>query len=195
MPSGTITNSPTTPTGGGALNHDAATEGDWSTRKNNAARAYHEWLPIRTDASGNLLKIYRRFEFGNQEILARMWFPASVLQAQNTASSNPTPYTLDAWNAYPLPREAILQTLKAQGKSFVTLSGDSHNAWFTEVTTLAGEQIGVEFAIMSVTSASPSRTAPSRVGTCSSTPSRVRPARRASARPLTVGSAGTVIYA
>jgi alkaline phosphatase D len=28
---------------------------------------------------------------GNQDIMARMWFPASVLQAQNTAFANPTP--------------------------------------------------------------------------------------------------------
>jgi alkaline phosphatase D len=251
---------------GGAENHDSATQGDWTTRKNIAARVYHEWLPIRTDASGDLLKIYRRFDFGklltlhmldtriegrdrqydnygdadggiaryvaglstgsdaghrmisatqqswltdgignsaaawqflgNQDIMARMWFPASVLQAQNTAFASPTaenqaavgksitdfltakaaraaagaaaltptqtalldagtnpriPYNLDSWDGYPLNREAILQTVKAQGKQLVTLSGDSHNAWFANVTTLAGEKVGVEFAASSVT--------------------------------------------
>lgn len=250
----------------GANNHDTATQGDWITRKNIAARVYHEWLPIRTDASGNVLKIYRRFDFGtlltlhmldtriegrdrqydsygdadggisryvaglttgsdagrrmisatqqawlsdgignsaagwqllgNQDIMARMWFPASVLQAQNTAFTQPTPanqaavgqaitdyltakatraaagsaaltpsqaallntasnprvpYNLDAWDGYPLQREAILQSVKAQGKKLVTLSGDSHNAWFANVTTLAGEKVGVEFATSSVT--------------------------------------------
>jgi len=251
---------------GGAENHDSATQGDWATRKNIAARVYHEWLPIRTDASGDMLKIYRRFDFGklltlhmldtriegrdrqydnygdadggiaryvaglstgsdagrrmisatqqswltdgignsaaawqflgNQDIMARMWFPASVLQVQNTAFASPTPanqaavgqsitdfltakatraaagaaaltptqtalldagtnpripYNLDAWDGYPLNREAILQTVKAQGKKLVTLSGDSHNAWFANVTTLAGEKVGVEFAASSVT--------------------------------------------
>jgi alkaline phosphatase D len=251
---------------GGAENHNSATQGEWSTRKNIAARVYHEWLPIRTDASGDLLKIYRRFDFGklltlhmldtriegrdrqydnygdadggisryvsglstgsdaahrmisatqqswltdgignsaaawqflgNQDIMARMWFPASVLQAQNTAFASPTaenqaavgksitdfltakatraaagasaltptqtalldsgtnpriPYNLDSWDGYPLSREAILQTVKAQGKQLVTLSGDSHNAWFANVTTLAGEKVGVEFAASSVT--------------------------------------------
>lgn len=249
----------------GANNHDSATQGDWSTRKNIAARVYHEWLPIRTDASGNPLKIYRRFDFGklltlhmldtriegrdrqydsygdadggiaryvagltsgsdadrrkisatqqswltdgignstatwqflgNQDIMARMWLPASVLQAQNTAFVSPTadnqaavgtaisdyltakatraaagnaaltptqaallnpatnpgiPYNLDTWDGYPLQREAILQTVKAQGKKLVTLSGDSHNAWFSNVTTLAGDKVGVEFATASV---------------------------------------------
>ena len=248
---------------GGAENHNPATQGDWTTRKNIAAKVYHEWMPIRTPDVANLLKIYRRFDFGsvftlhmvdtriegrdrqydnfgdadggtgrylaglspnaagvrpdaarrimsaeqqawltgglgasgatwqivgNQDIMARMWFPASVLQAQAAAATNPAgvqaaisayltakatraarqpltptqsallnpatnpgiPYNLDAWDGYPSQREAILQTVKAQGKKLVTLSGDSHNGWFTHLTTLAGEKIGVEFAGTSV---------------------------------------------
>ena len=69
----------------------------------------------------------------------------------NTGSNPRVPYNLDAWDGYPLQREAILQTVKAQGKNLVTLSGDSHNAWFANVTTLAGEKVGVEFATSSVT--------------------------------------------
>ena len=49
----------------GASNHNTATQGDWTTRKNNAAKAYHEWMPIRSPDATNLLKIYRKFEFGN----------------------------------------------------------------------------------------------------------------------------------
>lgn len=245
----------------GAENHNAATQGDWITRKNIAAKVYHEWMPIRTLDTSNLLRIYRSFDFGklfslhmldtriegrdrqydnfgdadgginryvagltpdasgvlpdasrkmissaqqswlttammaskatwqflgNQDIMARMWFPASVLQAQATnpagvpaaindfltakatraanpaaltptqtalltTSSNPRlPYNLDAWDGYPIQREAILQTAKAQGKKLVALSGDSHNGWFTRLSTLAGEKIGVEFATSSV---------------------------------------------
>jgi alkaline phosphatase D len=70
-----------------------------------------------------------------------------------SASTNPRlPYNLDAWDGYPIQRETILQTIKAQGKKLITLSGDSHNAWFANVTTLAGEKVGVEFAGSSVTS-------------------------------------------
>ncbi|MDB5929967.1 MAG: Alkaline phosphatase [Polaromonas sp.] len=125
---------------------------------------------------------------GNQDIMARMWFPASVLQAQAAGATNPAgvssaisayltakatraarqpltttqsallnpatnpgvPYNLDAWDGYPIQREAILQTARAQGKRLVTLSGDSHNGWFTQLTTLAGEKVGVEFAATSV---------------------------------------------
>ncbi len=256
---------------GGAQNHDPATQGDWNVRKNIAARAYHEWMPIRAPDAANLLKIYRRVDFGalftqhmldtriegrdrqydsfgdddggiaryaagltpnaagvlgdaarkmisteqrnwlttgtaastatwqifgNQDIMARMWLPGSVLQAQNTALTAPSPaanaavqtaisdfltakatragrgaaaltavqagllnpatnprlpYNLDAWDGYPANREAILQTIKAQGKKLVVLSGDSHNGWFTSLTTLAGEKVGVEFATASVT--------------------------------------------
>jgi alkaline phosphatase D len=248
----------------GAENHNPATQGDWITRKNIAAKVYHEWMPIRTPDAANLLKIYRRFDFGslltlhmldtriegrdqqydnfgdadggigryitgltpngagilpdaarkmisttqqdwltsgvsgskatwqflgNQDIMARMWLPASVLKAQAAAATNPAaaqqaiadylgakaaraaagtltaaqsallntatnprlPYNLDSWDGYPSNREAILQTIKAQNKKLVALSGDSHNGWFTNLTTLAGDKVGVEFATSSVT--------------------------------------------
>ena len=48
----------------GAQNHDPATQGDWATRKAIAAKVYHEWMPIRTPDTANLLKIYRKFDFG-----------------------------------------------------------------------------------------------------------------------------------
>ena len=249
---------------GGAENHNPATQGDWTARKNTAAKAYHEWMPIRTPDPANLLKIYRRFDFGklftlhmldtriegrdrqydsfgdadggtaryvagvtpgaggvlpdasrklisteqqswltsgmqastatwqflgNQDIMARLWLPASVLGAQAAAATNPTgvqqaitdyltakatrfagapltpaqtgllsatsnprlPFNLDSWDGYPANRESILQTVKSQGKKLVVLSGDSHNGWFTNLTTLAGEKVGVEFATSSVT--------------------------------------------
>ena len=247
----------------GAENHKSATQGDWVTRKNIAAKVYHEWMPIRTLDVNNLLKIYRRFDFGNiftlhmldtriegrdrqysdfgdadqgigrylagitpnaagirpdasrkmmsseqqnwltsgmnastatwqvlgnQTIMAKMWFPYTLSSAFATnpagvpaavsafltakatraaagaAALTPTqagllnpavnpglPYNLDSWDGYPAQREAILQTVKTQGKRLVTLSGDSHNGWFNNLTTLAGDKVGVEFATSSVT--------------------------------------------
>ncbi len=250
----------------GAENHNAVTQGDWTTRKNIAARVYHEWMPIRSDTT-NLLKIYRSFDFGslfslhmldtriegrdqqydnfgdkdggvtryiagitpnaagvlpdasrrmisttqqtwltsqltasratwqflgNQDIMARMWIPFSVAQYFNPANANPTaggaavqaylgakatravggtaaltatqtalldpaknprlPYNLDSWDGYPANREQLLQTVKSLNKKLVVLSGDSHNGWFTILTTLAGEKVGVEFAGTSVSS-------------------------------------------
>ncbi len=250
----------------GAENHNAATQGDWTTRKNIAAKVYHEWMPIRSDTT-NLLKIYRSFDFGslfslhmldtriegrdqqydnfgdkdggvtryiagitpnaagalpdasrrmisttqqswlttqltasratwqilgNQDIMAKMWIPFSVAQYFNPANANPTaggaaiqaylgakaaravggnaaltttqlalldpaknprlPYNLDSWDGYPANREQVLQTVKSLNKKLVVLSGDSHNGWFTKLTTLAGEKVGVEFAGTSVSS-------------------------------------------
>lgn len=241
----------------GAENHNSATQGDWTIRKTTAAKVYHEWMPIRTHATGDQFKIYRSFDFGNllslhmldtriegrdkqynafgdgdggvvryltglgtgtdasrrmistvqqtwltnsvtastatwqflgnQDIMARMWFPGSVLGAYAAMASNPTavqaaiseylsakatraaapesltstqttllaatkiPYNLDSWDGYPANRESVLQMVKASGKKLVALSGDSHNAWFANLTTLSGEKVGVEFAASSVT--------------------------------------------
>jgi alkaline phosphatase D len=252
---------------GGAENHNPATQGDWNARKAAAARAYHEWLPIRTPDPTNLLKIYRSFDFGNlfslhmidtriegrdrqydnfgdadggisrylagitpnaagviadasrhmmstdqqnwltaqlaasratwqilgnQDIMAKMWIPLSVAQYFSGSNANPTggaaaiqtyltakatravagpaaltsaqadllnpaknirlPYNLDSWDGYPMQRESILQAVKSLGKKLIVLSGDSHNGWFTNLTTLAGEKVGFEFAGSSVTS-------------------------------------------
>jgi alkaline phosphatase D len=49
----------------GAENHDPVTQGPWAARKAAASQVYHEWLPIRSPDSSNLLKIYRSFDFGN----------------------------------------------------------------------------------------------------------------------------------
>jgi alkaline phosphatase D len=49
----------------GAENHDPDQgEGDWSTRKNAAVRAYHEWLPIRDQFTSSGPFIFRSFRFG-----------------------------------------------------------------------------------------------------------------------------------
>lgn len=253
----------------GAENHNSATQGDWVTRKLNAARAYHEWMPIRTPDAVNPLKIFRRFDFanlltlhmidtriegrdrqydnygdadggmaryltgitpvtggyfpdqsrqmmsaeqqswlisgisgsaatwqvvGNQDIMGRMWFPYSVVAAQAVASANPSqsnlaavgtaiqdfltakatraasapltptqtalldktqnprlPYNLDSWDGYPANRDAILKAVANANRRLVVLSGDSHNGWFNNLTTLAGAKVGVEFATSSVT--------------------------------------------
>ncbi len=248
----------------GAENHKPATQGDWTTRKNIAAKVYHEWMPIRTDTS-NLLKIYRSFDFGslfslhmvdtriegrdqqydnfgdadggfgryiagitpnasgvladasrhmisatqqawltsqmstskatwqilgNQVIMGKMWIPVSVTQNFNTGnaagfvaatqayltakatraaggaaaltptqvalldpSRNPRlPYNLDSWDGYPAERERVLQSVKSLNKKLVVLSGDSHDGWFNNLTTLSDEKVGVEFAGTSVTS-------------------------------------------
>jgi len=65
---------------GGASNHSLTDEGDWEDRKLGAAQAFHEWMPIRTNDSMNLLDITRSFEIGD---LATFFLPESRLQYRN----------------------------------------------------------------------------------------------------------------
>ncbi len=105
---------------------------------------------------------------GNQDIMAKLWYPQSVVAAfaQGTAAfttavttylsgartETKIPINMDSWDGYPIQRETLLQTVKATGKKLVVLSGDSHNAWFNNLKSLDGTaQIGVEFATSSVT--------------------------------------------
>lgn len=48
----------------GALDHQPAMEGPFSSRKAAAIRAYQEWLPIRPPDPNNPERIYRSFDFG-----------------------------------------------------------------------------------------------------------------------------------
>jgi alkaline phosphatase D len=131
---------------------------------------------------------------GNQDIMSKIWWPASILTTLGAVAFNPTlanqaafsqsitdyltakmtaalggtltaqqsalldtnvnpklPYNLDSWDGYPLNRELVLQSILALKKPLVALSGDSHNAWFSQLTTLKGQKVGVEFAGSSVT--------------------------------------------
>ena len=49
----------------GAEGHDGASEGSFTARRDAAARAWREWLPVRVPDPANPLKIYRSFNFGN----------------------------------------------------------------------------------------------------------------------------------
>ena len=48
----------------GADNHQPNTEGDWTTRRAAAYRAYLEWMPVREQSDFNP-RLYRSFRFGN----------------------------------------------------------------------------------------------------------------------------------
>lgn len=69
-------------------------------------------------------------------------------------------YNLDAWDGYLAAREGVLGTAYSLGKRLVTLAGDTHNAWHSDLTLklgvpgLAGPgtKVGEEFATSSVSS-------------------------------------------
>jgi alkaline phosphatase D len=60
------------------------------------------------------------------------------------------PYNLDAWDGYPVEREVIYGS--AKGKKLVSLAGDTHNAWYSDLSDSKGNKAGVEFATSSVSS-------------------------------------------
>jgi alkaline phosphatase D len=62
------------------------------------------------------------------------------------------PYNLDAWDGYNYERELIFNTVKQQSSKLVVLAGDTHNAWASDLKSIDGTHIGVEFATSSVSS-------------------------------------------
>jgi len=60
------------------------------------------------------------------------------------------PYNLDAWDGYPLEREAVLNAV-SDGR-LICLAGDTHNAWCSTLSTLTNQPKGKEFATSSVSS-------------------------------------------
>ncbi|HCE1804542.1 TPA: alkaline phosphatase D family protein [Vibrio parahaemolyticus] len=117
---------------------------------------------------------------GQQVLMSRMELPSSVMTAMfqlftsteekkteallavNTAitgyladpSADPIslPYNLDAWDGYYVEREKVYQLAKASSGNFVSLAGDTHNAWASELKDVSNNPIGVEFATSSVSS-------------------------------------------
>lgn len=118
---------------------------------------------------------------GQQVLMARMWMPAEVLGAESYRDIPPhlealaalksrmlagdalsaeeqarlqrvTPYNLDAWDGYPAAREKLYAVAQQAGKRIVSLAGDTHNAWQSQLVDRNGETLGIELATPSVTS-------------------------------------------
>lgn len=79
--------------------------------------------------------------------------PAQLSATEQAILAQPSiPYNLDAWDGYAAARELVLNAAKSLNKNLVVLSGDTHNAWASNLTTKNGESVGVEFATSSVSS-------------------------------------------
>ncbi|MCX8099076.1 MAG: alkaline phosphatase D family protein [Casimicrobiaceae bacterium] len=147
------------------------------------------WLRDRMSASRGAWQV-----LGQQTLMARMWFPVSVLRhlnpdnltpagvaaaqeavaaylaAKATAATNPAAltaeqralldptlnprlgYNLDAWDGYPAERERVLMLARSLGKRLISLAGDTHNAWASDLTLADGSVVGHEFATPAVSS-------------------------------------------
>ena len=90
--------------------------------------------------------------------------PAAQRTAAQQALMDPTlnprlGYNLDAWDGFPAARETVLATAAQLRKRLIVLSGDTHNAWHSQLTlagladpALAGVKVGDEWATASVSS-------------------------------------------
>lgn len=129
------------------------------------------WLNAQMAASTATWQV-----LGQQVLMGRMDIPLSVAQAPGTATVSAyltakatpeatrtaeqrallaqprVPYNLDAWDGYPVAREAVLGAAHALDRNLVVLAGDTHNAWASDLADLQGRRVGVEFATPSVTS-------------------------------------------
>ena len=70
----------------GAENHQPTTEGDWTTRRDAAVRAYYEWMPVRDPAPGaDPKEFWRAYRFGTLATLV-------TLETRHTARSQQVDY-------------------------------------------------------------------------------------------------------
>jgi len=130
------------------------------------------WLQQQMASSNTTWEV-----LGQQVLMGRMNIPAPLVLGQISftdystllflAQTNPgaltpeqlavlqqpaIPYNLDAWDGYFMARETVLATARAMNKNLVVLSGDTHNAWASDLDDYLGNPVGVEFATSSVSS-------------------------------------------
>ncbi|MBL4677363.1 MAG: alkaline phosphatase D family protein [Mucilaginibacter sp.] len=74
----------------------------------------------------------------------------TLTAAEKARVNTVLPYNLDAWDGYPAEREAVLAA--ANGKKLISIAGDTHNAWHSDLTDVSGRRAGAEFATSSVSS-------------------------------------------
>ncbi|KPL68413.1 hypothetical protein SZ64_09955 [Erythrobacter sp. SG61-1L] len=73
------------------------------------------------------------------------------IELSNRASRAGMPMGMDRWSGYPAERTRVLQAAIAAGANLVTLAGDSHNAWASDLL-LDGQHASVELCVQSVSS-------------------------------------------
>jgi len=63
------------------------------------------------------------------------------------------PLYLDSWDGYPVAREKFFTRLRSEGiEDIIVLTGDAHEYWVNDLTTDAGDKIGIELVTSSVSS-------------------------------------------
>tara|TARA_B100000287_G_scaffold304342_2_gene287511 strand:- start:3374 stop:4990 length:1617 start_codon:yes stop_codon:yes gene_type:complete len=101
--------------------------------------------------------------FGQQVLMTKLKFPdLTEMMKKEDIPSFVKPYlkflglgipsNLDAWDGYPQERKRLYQLMSNAGKKFISLAGDTHNSWVSELRDNNGDKVGLELGTPSVTS-------------------------------------------
>ena len=101
--------------------------------------------------------------FGQQVLMTKLKFPdiSKTLKAEEIPDflkpylkllGLGIPSNLDAWDGYPAARNKLYKLMKNAKKKFISLAGDTHNSWVSELENQSGKKVGVELGAPSVTS-------------------------------------------
>ena len=101
--------------------------------------------------------------FGQQVLMTKLKFPdlTRMLDSEDIPSflkpylkflGLGIPSNLDAWDGYPSDRSKLYSLMQKANKQFVSLAGDTHNSWVSELENVDGKKIGIELGAPSVTS-------------------------------------------
>jgi len=101
--------------------------------------------------------------FGQQVLMAKLKFPdiSKMLKTEEIPDflkpylkflGLGIPSNLDAWDGYPAARNKLYQLMKNAKKKFISLAGDTHNSWVSELENQSGKKVGIELGAPSVTS-------------------------------------------
>ena len=101
--------------------------------------------------------------FGQQVLMAKLKFPdiSKMLKSKEIPSflkpylkflGLGIPSNLDAWDGYPAERNRLYKKMSNAKKRFISLAGDTHNSWVSELKDKSGNKVGIELGAPSVTS-------------------------------------------
>mgnify|MGYP001490381121 CR=1 FL=1 len=101
--------------------------------------------------------------FGQQVLMAKLKFPdiSKMLKSKEIPSflkpylkflGLGIPSNLDAWDGYPAERNRLYKIMSNAKKRFISLAGDTHNSWVSELKDKSGNKVGIELGAPSVTS-------------------------------------------
>jgi len=101
--------------------------------------------------------------FGQQVLMTKLKFPdiSKLIKAEEIPDflkpylkllGLGIPSNLDAWDGYPAARNKLYKLMKNAKKKFISLAGDTHNSWVSELENQSGEKVGIELVAPSVTS-------------------------------------------